>query len=434
LNKAILDIEVQEYINGHLKDDVHRIAMSNSPFEAVTAQELAGQIAAKNRSEKKLPTWFNTAGIYYPQLLSVEQSSSERTATYKATLIVGNDVLDLTGGFGVDSACFSKVAETVTHCELLTELSEIAAHNAQVLRLSNIDFLNTDGIEYLQNAKKSFATIYIDPARRGKAGKVFMLKDCSPNVVDNLDLLLAKASRVIIKTSPLLDISAGIRELKNVSEVQIISVKNECKELLFILEPGVENQWTKITSITINESIKKVTFKKSTVEPQQAAVTEGAFLSINGLPTAMTSENVIPSGPATWTRTTEEHSAKLLQNELKRYLYEPDVALLKSGAFYAIGELFNLEKLDTQSQLYTADHFTPKFPGRIFIIENVLTKKELKKQKELTGNVIVRNYPAKADELTKAFKIKSSGEAFLIFTKVRKTGYLILKASILQHY
>lgn len=417
MNKAILDTVVQEYINAHLKDDVHRIAMSSTPFEAVTAQELAGQIAAKNRSEKKLPLWFNTAGIYYPQLLSIEQCSSEKTAIYKSTLILGGKVLDLTGGFGVDSAFFSKVAETVTHCELLPELSEIAAHNARMLKLSNIEFLNADGIEYLQTTTKTFSTIYIDPARRGKAGKVFMLKDCSPNVVEKLDLLLAKASRVIIKTSPLLDISAGIRELKDVSEVQIISVKNECKELLFILEPGAKEQSTKITSVTINESIKKVTFAKSAVDSRLSILSE-----------------VPQATPTSRTETIGNTLPKALENGLKTYLYEPDVALLKSGAFDAIAELFNLEKLDSQTQLYTADHFTPKFPGRIFILEDLFTKKELKKQKELTGNVIVRNYPAKAEELIKAFKIKSSGEEFLIFTKVRKTGYLILKATILQHY
>jgi protein-L-isoaspartate O-methyltransferase len=417
LNRAILDTAVQEYINAHLKDDVHRIVMSSVPFEAVTAQELAGQIAAKNRSEKKLPLWFNTAGIYYPQLLSIEQCSSEKTAIYKSTLILGRKVLDLTGGFGVDSAFFSKIAETVTHCELLPELSEIAAHNARMLKLSNIEFLNTDGLEYLQTTTKTFSTIYIDPARRGRAGKVFMLKDCSPNVVEKLDLLLTKASRVIIKTSPLLDISAGIRELKDVSEVQIISVKNECKELLFILEPGAKEQSTKITSVTINESIKKVTFAKSVVDSRLSILSE-----------------VPQATPTSRTETIGNTLPKALENGLKTYLYEPDVALLKSGAFDAIAELFNLEKLDSQTQLYTADHFTPKFPGRIFILEDLFTKKELKKQKELTGNVIVRNYPAKAEELIKAFKIKSSGKEFLIFTKVRKTGYLILKATILQHY
>ena len=417
-----------------MKDDVHRIAMSKSPFEAVSAQELAGQIAAKNRAEKKMPTWFESSGIYYPQLLSIEQCSSETAAAYKATLAVGSKVLDVTGGFGVDSFFFSKVAAKVTHCEVLPELSEIAAHNASILLVNNIDFRNTDGIQFLSETQEQFTTIYIDPARRGKAGKVFMLKDCSPNVVEHLDLLLEKAARVIIKTSPLLDISAGVKELRNVSEVQIISLKNECKELLFILDADYSDGPLKITSVTINEEIKKVSFQKSQNGFQQAHLefdtTKNNNLELQNtpVPKLSTTRGVTePEGP-------QVLPSSRLTSGLKSYLYEPDVALLKSGAFDAIAELFDLEKLDVQSQLYTADHFNPAFPGRIFSIKEVLNKKELKKQKDLTGNVIVRNFPAKPEELIKAFKIKSSKEEFLIFTKVRKTGYLILKALILQHY
>jgi len=399
LNKAILDSTVQDFIHAHLKDDVHRLAMSKSLFPDVSAQELARQIAAKRRAEKKLPTWFNTPGIYYPQLLSIEQCSSEKTAAYKATLVVGDHVLDLTGGFGVDCVYFSKKAKMVTHCELMPELSDIAKYNASKLKISNIHFLNTDGIEYLQKTETNYSTIYMDPARRGKSGKVFMLKDCSPNVVEHLDLLLSKASRVIIKTSPLLDISAGIRELRKVSEVQIISVRNECKELLFILESKAIPQDPRITSVTINEEIKITTFHQGPDE-------------------------IGPSNQS------DDHT----KVGLRKYLYEPDVALLKSGEFNAIGNMFNLSKLDLQSQLYTSDHIKPEFPGRIFELHEILTKKELKKHKALTGNVIVRNYPAKPEELIKAFKIKSSQNDFLVFTKVHDLGYVILKASILQHY
>ena len=417
-----------------MKDDVHRIAMSKSPFESVSAQELAGQIAAKNRAEKKLPTWFESSGIYYPQLLSIEQCSSETTAAYKATLAVGSQVLDVTGGFGVDSFFFSKVAARVTHCEVLPELSEIAAHNASVLHLANINFRNTDGIQFLSETQEQFTTIYIDPARRGKSGKVFMLRDCSPNVVEHLDMLLGKALRVIIKTSPLLDITAGVKELGNVSEVQIISVKNECKELLFILDADYSDRPLKITSVTINEELKKVSFQKSENGLQQAQLEfDSATNPKSTFENTTASESLVAKNLA-GAEATQVLSCSLIAHGLKRYLYEPDVALLKSGAFDAIAELFKLEKLDLQSQLYTADHLNPKFPGRIFSIKEVLSKKDLKKQKHLVGNVIVRNYPAKAEELTKAFKIKASKEEFLIFTKVRKTGYLILKALILQHY
>ncbi len=395
LNNSILENEVQAFIDLHLKDDVHKIAMSRSPFPNVSAQELAGQIAAKQRATKKLPTWYAAENIYYPPMLSMEQCSSEKTAAYKAGLITGNHVLDMTGGFGVDSLYFSKHAAKVTHCEIFPELSMIAAHNAQALNATNIVFLNVDGLEFLNSSDEQFSTIYIDPARRGKVGKVFMLKDCSPNVVEHLDLLLGKAKRIIIKTSPLLDISAAVKDLRNVTEVQIISLRNECKELLFILDSESTHEPYKITSITINEEIKKVSFYK---------------------------------------KQSDDTTTSLITPGLASYLYEPDVALLKSGAFYEIGLKFKLQKLDLNSQLYTAETIDTTFPGRIFKIEEILTKKELKQYKDLHANVIVRNYPAKPEELIKAFKIRPSQNEFLIFTKTQEKGFVILKASILQHY
>jgi 16S rRNA G966 N2-methylase RsmD len=392
LNRSILSPEVQTYITENVNADVHRIALTKSKFTDVNGQELAAQIAARKRSEKKLPTWFNCPNIYYPPLLSIEQSSSEATAAYKATLIKGDQVVDLTGGFGVDSYHFAQMAKTVVHCEINEELSKIAEHNAAVLGATNITFLAVDGMAYIKDAPSQSGTIYIDPARRNQTGKVFLLQDCTPNVIENLDLLLAKASRVIVKTSPLLDISAGIKELKHVSEVQVISTRNECKELLFIIDKDYTGL-TKITSVAINATTKKITF------------------------------------PAV-----NEDVVDLVTTSLGEYLYEPDVALLKSGKFNVIASLFGLQKLDAQSQLYTSDVFKAEFPGRIFRIQETLSITNLKKQKDLTGNVIVRNYPDKPERLIKQFKIKPADEEFLIFTKVHNQGYLLIKALILQYY
>jgi 16S rRNA G966 N2-methylase RsmD len=392
LNKAILSPEVQAYVVSQQNADVHRIALSKSPFPDVSGQELAGQIAARKRSEKKLPTWFGAEQIYYPALLSIEQSSSEATAAYKATLMKGDQVIDLTGGLGVDSYYFAQLAKSVVHCEINQELSEIAAHNAKVLGANNISFLATDGIAYTKTTEAIQGTIYVDPARRSESGKVFLLKDCTPNVVDNLDELLSKAERIIIKTSPLLDISAGIKELKHVSEVQVISTRNECKELLFIIDKGYDGPLM-ITSVAINAKTKRLSFPESDLE-----------------------------------------SADLVQTDLGAYLYEPDVALLKSGKFNAIATKFNLQKLDVQSQLYTSDLFKEEFPGRIFQITDSISITNLKRQKDLKGNVIVRNYPDKPERLIKQFKIKPADQEFLIFTKVHNQGYLLLKAQILQYY
>lgn len=395
MNNKLLAKAVQDYINANLNADVNQIALAKSPFEDITPAELATQIAAKKKSEKKLPTWFDAEDIYYPPVLSIEQTSSEITAKYKSKLAKGNTLIDVTGGFGIDSYYFSQKVKKVTHCEINNELSAIAQHNAQALHATNIEFKAEDGIAYIQKSDTTYNTIFVDPARRAEKGKVFMLKDCTPDVAGNLDILLEKSSRIIIKTAPLLDISAGLSELTQVSEIHIVSVKNECKELLWVIDNGYKND-TKIKAVTLNNEIEKdFSFYRSS---SNASVHFTNHLNIG------------------------------------EYLYEPDAALLKSGAFNLIGGTYGLLKLHPQTQLFSADGIKTDFPGRIFKIESVLNTGELKKEVNLKGNVIVRNYPAKPEDLVKKYKIKADQTQFLIFTKIANGENVILKASIIQYY
>ncbi|MFD2286750.1 hypothetical protein GJU39_17555 [Pedobacter petrophilus] len=394
MNYKLLAKAIQEYIDANLNADINQIALARSKFEGVSAAELAGQLLSKKKSEKKLPSWFQASDIYYPPPLSIEQTSSEITAQYKSKLAVGDVLIDLTGGFGVDAYYFSKQIRKVTHCEINQELSAIAAHNAKILRAENIHFEAVDGMAFVRNANEQYDTVYIDPARRAGKGKVFMLKDCTPDVTANLDLLLQKAGRIIIKTAPLLDITAGLTELKFVSEIHIVSVKNECKELLWILDQDFSGE-PKITAVALNEKEKVFCFKKSESDVNVSF-----------------SDNLASF----------------------KYLYEPDAALLKSGAFNLIAASYQLAKLHPQTQLYASNIINSDFPGRIFELEGQLTAADLKKTGNLTGNVIVRNYPAKAEELVKKYKIKSNHNQFLIFTKIANGENVILKASIIQHY
>ncbi|MBB2144545.1 hypothetical protein GM921_03540 [Pedobacter sp. LMG 31464] len=392
MNENILKNEIQRYITEHINADVNKVALSKSLFKNVSSAELAGQIAAKKKSIHKLSKWFNQDKIYYPVLLSIEQCSSETTAAYKANLAIGNSLIDLTAGFGVDSYFFSKKIESIHSCEINPELSEITTHNAKVLGANNINFVAEDGIEFLKKSKLKFDTIYIDPARRSHSNKVFKLKDCTPDVTEHLALFLEKAQRIIIKTAPLLDISAGLSELQNVSEIHIVSVKNECKELLWVIDKDFMGE-TKIVCATLNTTTKTFSFPISDLQ----IATEIASSS--------------PAG----------------------YLYEPDVALLKSGAFNLIAERFGLKKLHQQSQLYFSEEIKADFLGRIFEIKLLLNLNELKKEKELKGNVIVRNFPEKAENLVKKYKIGSSHDDFILFTQTN-AGYLVIKAKIIQHY
>ncbi|MES2418235.1 MAG: hypothetical protein V4541_08595 [Bacteroidota bacterium] len=392
MNQNLLAKPVQDYIKAQLGADVNKIALAKPAFDGISSAELAGQIAAKKKAIYKLPNWFNKDGIYYPALLSIEQCSSEITAAYKANLAIGSSLIDLTAGFGVDSFFFAQQINEVYSCEINAGLSAITTHNAQVLGATNIRFLAENGIDFLHKSPLNFDTIYIDPARRGQSNKVFRLKDCTPDVTAHLTLFLAKSKRIIIKTSPLLDLHAGLLELPNVSEIHIISVKNECKELLWVIDKGYTGE-TKIVCAALNEKSKIFSF---------------------------------PFGDL-------QLKTEVAQSQPLGYLYEPDVALLKSGAFNLIAEHFGLKKLHQQSQLYFSDEIKPAFLGRIFEIKTLLSLNELKKEKELRGNVIVRNFLEKAENLVKKYKITPNNDDFIIFTQTI-SGFLAIKAKIIQHY
>ncbi|RZJ80274.1 MAG: hypothetical protein EOO47_08110 [Flavobacterium sp.] len=392
MNPLILQPSVQDYINENQQADVNKIALAKPIFDGISSAELAGQISAKKKSKSKLPTWYKQENIYYPVLLSIEQCSSEQTAAYKANLAKGKSLIDLTAGFGVDSFFFAKKCQIVFSCEINEELATVTTHNAETLNAKNITILAENGIDFLKNTDLNFETIYIDPARRSESAKVFKLKDCTPDVTIHIDEWLLKSSRIIIKTAPLLDITAGLNELKNVSQIHIVSVKNECKELLWVIDRKVTAE-TEIVCATINQTIKTLSF------------------SISAL----------------------QSSTQILKSIPKGYLYEPDVALLKSGAFNYIAEKFNLQKLHQHSQLYFSDVFKADFLGRIFEIEKSCTVSELKKMNSLSGNVIVRNFPEKAENLVKKYKIIPHDTKFIIFTKTND-GNLVLFGNIKQHY
>ncbi|MBY0245567.1 MAG: class I SAM-dependent methyltransferase [Sphingobacteriaceae bacterium] len=393
MNLEILKPEVQKYIQENLNTDVNKIALTKSPFKSVTSKELSIQINSKKKAEKKLPTWFNSKNIYFPESLSIEQTSSEKTARYKSKLAIGETLIDLTAGFGVDSFYFSKVIKKVTSCEINSELAEITKHNFTTLGAKNIQILNTDGVSFLESTSVKFDTIYLDPARRSGSAKVFMLKDCTPNIVADLDFLLTKTQRIMLKTAPLLDLKAGLKELKNVREIHIVSTKNECKELIWVIESKTPVD-TKIICTTINHSQKEFSF-------------------ILG---------------------TENLAIEFLNKTPSNYLYEPDVALLKSGAFNLIAKEYKLEKLENQSQLYHSEEINEDFAGRIFKVETIFTLQDFKKEKNISGNIIVRNFPEKPEILAKKHKIKQNNHQFYIFTKTQKDGYIVIKAIILQHY
>lgn len=378
MNQAILEIDVQNYINKNLRADISKIMLAKSPFAEVSSKELAQQVDSKHRTEKKLPTWFHADQIYYPSKLAMEQSSSEVTARYKSQLIKGNVVLDLTGGFGVDSYFFSKVVQQVIYCEQNSELAEIAKHNLTVLGLKNIDFITDDGLSFLQKTNVTIDTIYIDPSRRVENKKVFMLQDTVPNVIENLPLLLKRAKQLVIKTSPMLDLQAGLTEFgAYVSEIHVVSYKNDCKELLWVLQPEL------------------------CADPQIHCVILSALKALY----------------FNFSLSTEKNSKVFEYADPLAYLYEPDVAILKAGAFKSTALQYALNKLNINTHLYTSTGLVKDFPGKTFkIISSEPYKDFIRKKVKGSFNVISRNFPLTPEQLKKKHKLNDGGEAYLLFT------------------
>ncbi|MDI1255724.1 MAG: class I SAM-dependent methyltransferase [Flavobacterium sp.] len=386
---CILKPEIQTFIDQNIGVDISKLALQKNPFPDTDWTEILNQIAAKTKSKSKLPSWFETQNIIYPSKISVEQTSSEITALYKSNLIFGKNLIDLTGGFGVDDFYFSKVMSTVVHCEMNASLSEIVKHNFNQLGVANTSFYNNDSALALKEIDAQFDWLYIDPSRRNEAkGKVFMLKDCLPNVPELLDFYFSYTENVLLKTAPILDISAGLSELKFVKSIHIIAVDNEVKELLWELAKDFDDT---ITIKTVN-----ITKEENEYFDFQLGCNLTATI---GLP--------------------------------EKYLYEPNSAIMKSGGFENIGHHFGLKKLHQHSHLYTSTAVID-FPGRIFEITNsfAYTKNEMKQfLQNQKSNITTRNFPETVENIRKKWKIKDGGDQYCFFTTDANNNKIVLICS-----
>ncbi|MDR0864720.1 MAG: class I SAM-dependent methyltransferase [Candidatus Symbiothrix sp.] len=381
----------KKFIIAHRFDDVQKLALQSQSFAEIDIPAALTQISGRQIIEHKIPSWYPSDEIRYPGRLPLEQCSSEKTARYKASLLSGDSFVDLTGGLGVDTAFISPNFSRVTYVEKQAELAKLAKHNFSVLELNSIQIESGDGTEFLEQMDP-VDCIYLDPARRSLSGKkTVLIEDCEPNLLEIQDLLLKKAGTVLIKLSPLLDINAALRVLKNVREVHVVSVENECKELLFLLKKG-DTPAPLITCVNLRKK-------------------EDQTLSFE-----------YP----------EEKKAQMAYTpEIKDFLYEPNASLLKAGFYKGLALRYKVEKLHPDSHLYTSTHCVPDFPGRIFRVEAVssLNKKDLKAF--LTGldkaNLTIRNFPLTVADLRKKLKLKEGGDVYLFGTTLSNGVHVLVK-------
>lgn len=371
--------ETTDFIAANRDKEPSALALQAKRYPGVDMREAVTQIEGWQTAKHKLPTWAKTEGIIYPPRISMEQCSSEATALYKTGIAKGNRLADLTGGFGIDCSYMSREFQEVVYIERNAMLCDIAKENFALLGLGHIDIINGNSDEVLPTLQKQ-EWIFIDPARRdGDGRKVVALGDCEPDVTALENLLLEKAAKVMVKCSPMLDITAAIRQLSSIEAVHIIAVNNECKELLFIL--GKDNgENTQIECVNI----------------QKGSSCSFAF-----------------------TLDEEANSTVTYSNSVGRYLYEPNAAIQKGGCHRALSQKLQIDKLHPNSQLYTADRLIENFPGRIFEVARVFgfSKADIKQLQALKkANITVRNFPESVQTLRKKLKLNDGGENYLFAT------------------
>lgn len=391
MNEATL-----QYVRQHANDDVRQLALRGCKTPEVDLQQALQQIAGRQTAGKKLPSWAEHEDILYPPHLSMEQCSSEQTARYKQSVCQAltekpETLTDLTGGFGVDFSFLAPLFQKSTYVEQQEHLCQLARHNFNVLGL-NSEVICANSTDYLQQMPKS-TVIFLDPARRNEhGGRTYDISDCTPDVLSLRDQLLKKADFVILKLSPMLDWRKAVNDLGEqwVKEVHIVSVQNECKELLVVLT----SQLSTLSSLHL------------------FCVNDDHVFEASHLPSSLS------------------HHTSHLSPLPSQYLYEPNASIMKAGCFDELASRLSVSQIASNSHLFVSDRLIEDFPGRRFHIKAIssLNKKELKEKVLLLGkaNIAVRNFPQTVAELRKRLKLSDGGEHYIFATTLADGNHVLI--------
>lgn len=417
---TIMNDKTREFVAMHRDEDVRELALKAKRVEGLDLPLALDQIAGWQIASKKLSQWASCEGIIYPPHISMEQCSSQFTAQYKSeiaqtllapattvrvrvsdsaesdTLVARSSMVDLTGGFGVDFSYLARGFSQATYVERQRHLCDLAEHNMAALGLDQARIVCGDGVEYLrQMGPVDF--IYLDPARRDEHGsRTYAIEDCTPNVLELRDLLLAKSQYTLVKLSPMLDWRKAVADFDGaVREVHIVATGNECKELLLVLGQQVHEEPSAPRVFCVNDNQR--------IDYDSAAYTQG--LRIGGKP--------LP--------------------EAKNYLYEPNASIMKAGCFDLVEERFGVTQVGPSSHLFVSATPVADFPGRGFAIEAIggMNKKDIKRLLNGTkqANIAVRNFPLTAPQLRKKLKLADGGPVYLFGTTMQGCDHVLLRTS-----
>lgn len=385
--------EFIDFILQHEHEDTARLLLSAARYPDIDMPLAVQQIEGRRTALAKWPSLYACHDYLYPPRLNREQASSEATARHKADLQPPTSaittVADLTGGMGIDTLAFARVAEHVDYVERSPDLCTLMAHNLRALGITNVSIHCADSMEWLQQQDRHFDLIFVDPARRDKQGrKVAAFEDCTPDILAHQELLLSKGKEIMVKASPMIDITLGASQLAGVSDIHVIAVQGECKEVLFRCGKPDGEPLIHCDHLHHGE------------------VDEFAF-----------------------SREDEARAQATYASGIKKYLYEPNAALMKAGPFKLISQREGLEKLAQHTHLYTDDRLLQHFPGRIFsVLAEVSPSRKAVAEAIPDGkaHVVTRNYPVPAADLQKQLGLREGGDLFVVATTLgsRRTAFL----------
>ena len=390
----------EQFIREHRTDDVRKLALSSHP-QGVDIQYALTQISGWQAARVKIPHWAETDGIIYPKHLSLEQCTSQHIAEYKASRVenlIGKNfrMADLTGGFGVDCFFISRNAARTCYNEMSAELSGIVAENFKTLGRQDIEVSCSDAAEYLSNQKDdSFDLIYLDPARRGNAGqKLVSISDCQPDAVALQNDLLRVSRYIMLKLSPMLDISRALTEMHHVSRVFVIGLEGECKEITLLIQRDYNGEPV-IEAVDINSKGEPETSVSST-KTQDAT-----------LPLPITSPEQLQPGT---------------------FICEPSAPYMKSALFQTIAAQTGTALLHPDTHLFWSKEKPEQFPGRTFKLEGIIPfdKRSIAPLIKTQANLSVRNFPESAPQLQKSLKLKDGGIRYLIASTLSDNRRVLL--------
>lgn len=415
INSSLID-----FISAHALDDINSLRLKYSgkntkEIENFNLEFALTQIEARKKTRKKLPEFISNPLFMFPSLVASEQASNEAVARFHASLIEpGSSLFDMTAGLGIDDMTFAKSGINVTACEIDVDKCDMLCHNLGILGIrENILIINDNSIDFLLRCNDTYDVIFADPARRDSGGKrIHALSDCMPDILGYLQLIMNHTGRLLVKSSPLLDLSLIINTVENLNHIYVVCFRGECKEVLIdINKTGVFNGISCV-DLDWNSMISEFHVKNPAID---------SISLQNG----------------------SQHNEKEDSNALLRYascphvkdyryLYEPNAAVMKTGAWISLASEFpDLRKVGTSTHLFVSDTFYAQFPGRKLEIMSSPDKKTLKALKGSKINVVTRNYPLSASQIASKYGIIPGSDKFLYAFRYGKDPTIIIACEIL---